>query len=96
MALTEEVPTIKAYDEAAWAKLPDACAAPLEVSLRLLEALHSRWVATLRSLDQPSLLRNLHHPENGTLTVSRIIQGYAWHGRRHHAHGAHLCAQMGW
>ena len=96
MALTEEVPTIQAYDEAAWAKLPDACAAPPEVSLRLLEALHSRWVATLRSLDEPSLLRKLHHPEDGTLTVSRIIQGYAWHGRRHHAHGAHLCAQMGW
>ena len=96
LALTEEVPTIKPYDQVAWAKLPDACTGPPEVSLRLLEGLHARWVATLRSLDTPALLRTLHHPEDGTLTVSRIIQSYAWHGRHHHAHIANLRTRMGW
>ena len=85
LALTEEVPTIKPYDEAAWATLPDACTGPLEGSLRLLEGLHARWVATLRALDEPALLRTLHHPEEGTLTVSWFIQHYAWHGSHHHA-----------
>ena len=96
LALTEDVPTIKPYDEAAWAKLPDACAGPPEASLQLLEALHGRWVLILRSLDEPALLRKFHHPELGTQTVSRIIQGYAWHGRHHSAHVANLRAKMGW
>ena len=80
LAVTEDVPTVKPFDEEAWATLPDSCLAPPELSLRLLEALHGRWVATLRSLDEPALLRKLHHPEDGTQNVSRIIQGFAWHG----------------
>ena len=55
-----------------------------------------RWVVTLRTLDEPTLLRKVHHPEFGTQTVSRIIQGYAWHGRHHHAHIANLRAENGW
>ena len=96
LALTEHVPTIKPYDEAAWAKLPDACAGSPEVSLRLLEGLHARWVATLRSLDEAALLRALYHPEDGTLTVSRFVQHYAWHGSHHHAHIATLLTRKGW
>ena len=96
LALTEEVPTIKPYDEAAWATLPDACTGPPEGSLRLLEGLHARWVATLRALDEPALLRTLHHPEEGTLTVSWFIQHYAWHGSHHHAHIANLRTRNGW
>ena len=96
LALTEDVPTVKPFDEEAWATLPDSCVAPSEVSLRLLEALHARWVATLRSLDEPALLRKLHHPDDGTQTVSRIIQGFARHGRHHRAHIAKLRAEMGW
>ena len=64
--------------------------------MRLLEGLHARWTAALRSLDAPALLRTLHHPESGTLTVSWIIQHYAWHGRHHHAHIANLLARKGW
>ena len=96
LALTEDVPTIKPYDEAAWATLPDACAAPPDVSLQLLEALHRRWVLTLRALDEPALLRKFYHPESGAQTVSRVIQSYAWHGRHHCAHVANLRARMGW
>ena len=50
----------------------------------------------LRSLDEPALLRKFHHPESGAQNVSRIIQGYAWHGRHHSAHVANLRAKMGW
>ena len=96
LALTEDVPIVKPFDEEAWAKLTDASTEPPEVSLRLLEALHGRWVVTLRTLDEPALLRKVHHPEFGTQTVSRIIQGYAWHGRHHHAHIANLRAENGW
>ena len=64
--------------------------------MRLLEALHARWVATLRSLGEPAFLRKMYHPEFGTQTVSRIIQGFAWHGRHHNAHIAKLRAEMGW
>ena len=96
LALTEDEPTIKPYDQEAWAKLPDAGTAPPEVSLRLLEGLHARWAATLRPLDQRALLRTLHHPEAGRITVGWIIQSYAWHGRHHHAHIARLCGRMGW
>ena len=93
LAVTEDVPTVKPFDEEAWATLPDSCLAPPELSLRLLEALHGRWVATLRSLDEPALLRKLHHPEDGT---QNVIQGFAWHGRHHSAHIAKLRAEMGW
>ena len=96
LALTEEVPTIKPYDQEAWAELPDGCAAPLQASLALLEGLHARWAAALRALDEAELRRTLHHPEDGMLTISRVIQSYAWHGRHHHAHVANLRSRNGW
>ena len=96
LALTEETPVIKPYDEAAWAELPDARGTSLDPSLRLLEALHARWVTTLRGLDQESLRRTLHHPDDGPMTVSRVIQGYAWHSRHHLAHISTLRTRMGW
>lgn len=79
-----------------WATLPDTRAAPPEASLSLLQGLHARWVAVLRTLDETALQRKLHHPEDGMLTVSRIIQSYAWHGRHHHAHIANLRSRKGW
>ena len=96
LALTEEAPVIKPYDEAAWAELPDANTTSLAASLSLLEALHARWVAVLRALDREMLLRTLHHPDDGPMTVSRVIQGYAWHSRHHLAHISTLRARMGW
>ena len=96
LALTEDGPTIKPYNQVAWAELPDGSAAPIEMSLGLLEALHARWVYLLRELDEPTLRRTLHHPEDGIMTISRIIQGYAWHGRHHLAHLSTLRDRMGW
>ena len=86
LALTEEHPTIKPYDENKWAALEDARAMPVEVSLKLLEALHSRWVALLRSLKPTDYDRTIDHPENGTMTIDQLLAMYAWHGEHHVAH----------
>ena len=96
LALTEEEPTIKPYDEAAWAELPDGSTAPIESSMSLLEALHARWVATLRAAEEGAFKRTLNHPEQGVITISRIVQSYAWHGRHHIAHVNTLRDKMGW
>lgn len=95
LAMTEDKPTIRPYDEAAWAKLPDA-AAPIEVSLELLETLHRRWLLLLRMLGEDDYARTLVHPENGEMTVGMLLRLYEWHGRHHIAHIAGLRARMGW
>lgn len=86
LALTEDHPTIKPYDEAKWAELEDARTLPVEVSLKLLEALHERWVTLLRSLKNADFNRTIDHPESGTLTIDQLIAMYAWHGEHHIAH----------
>ncbi|MGK2934441.1 MAG: YfiT family bacillithiol transferase [Gemmatimonadaceae bacterium] len=86
LALTENHPTIKPYDENKWAALEDARTLPVEVSLKLLEALHSRWVALLRSLKPADFDRTIDHPENGTMTIDQLLAMYAWHGEHHVAH----------
>jgi len=94
--LTESVPVIKAYNEAAWAKLPDAVGGDVENSLILLETLHKRWVTLLRSLETEDFLRQLNHPEEGILTLDDLLCTYAWHGRHHAAHITTLRERMGW
>jgi len=96
LAVTENEPTIKGYDEAAWARLDDAAHAPIEVSLRLLDSLHERWVGFLRSLDTDQLRRTFKHSEMGSVTLSRNIALYAWHGRHHVAHITSLAERQGW
>lgn len=86
LALTEDHPRIKAYDEKKWAELDDAREMPVEVSLQLLDALHSRWVALLRSLKPADFDRTIDHPENGTMTIDQLLAMYAWHGEHHVAH----------
>ena len=96
LALTETEPTIRPYDEAAWAKLEDAEHAPVEVSLRLIGPLHERWVRLLQSLKTEDFVRKLVHPEHGARTVDWLAQLYAWHGRHHTAHITELRKQKGW
>src|SRR5262245_41341647 len=96
LALTEEQPTIKTYDENLWAQLPDAAAAPIEVSLILLVALHDRWVSLWRSLTADQFGRVLVHPEHGPHTVDWLLFLYAWHGRHHTAHITELRKQKSW
>ena len=86
LALTEDNPTIKPYDEAAWATLADTRQTPIAVSLTLLDALHTRWVAVLEAMKAEEFGRPLVHPVNGPMTLDRLLQLYAWHGRHHTAH----------
>jgi len=96
LALTEMEPTIKPYDEGAWAKLEDAEHAPVEVSLRLIDPLHERWVRLLKSLKPEEFARRFVHPEHGPRTVDWLAMLYAWHGRHHTAHITELRKRKGW
>jgi uncharacterized damage-inducible protein DinB len=96
LALTESGPAIKPYDEAAWAELPDAKSSPIESSLALLEALHVRWVALLRSMGEPEFARTFQHPQLGEMRLDRNLGLYAWHGRHHLAHITELRSRKGW
>jgi hypothetical protein len=97
LALTEDQPTIKTYDEAAWAELPDSQKVPIDVSLDLLEALHARWVALLRSMDSAAFRRGLLHPQHGrVVTLQQMLGLYAWHGRHHVAHITALRKREDW
>ncbi len=95
-ALTESQPTIKPYDENEWAHLEDARSAPAEVSLRLLEPLHERWVRLLRSMKTEQFGRTLVHPDHGIKNVDWLLFLYSWHGRHHTAHITELRKQKGW
>ncbi len=95
LALTEESPVIKGYDEALWAKLPDSRETP-EISLALLEALHVRWVNLLRALSSDDFRRPYRHSEMGDVPLSTALALYAWHGKHHTAHITSLRQRMGW
>ena len=97
LAITEDEPTIKPYNEAAWAELVDSRRVPIEVSLDLLDALHLRWVALLRAMDAADFNRAVRHPEHGRLlTMKQFLGLYAWHGRHHVAHITALRKREGW
>jgi uncharacterized damage-inducible protein DinB len=96
LALTENEPTIKPYDEAQWALLPDVKAVPIETSLALLEAVHERWVAILRAMKPSDFERTLIHPEAGRQSLDQVLALYAWHGPHHTAHVTALRERMGW
>jgi uncharacterized damage-inducible protein DinB len=96
LTLTEDNPTIKPYDENAWAKLKDSELTPIDVSLALLEATHARWVTLLRSLRQEDFLRQFNHPEAGVRTLDWLVGLYSWHGNHHLAHIMSLKERMKW
>ena len=95
-AVTEDVPTIKAYDERVWANFQDASDANVDPSLQIVESLHARWATFLKNLPQKDYERGLVHPERGQMTVDRMVALYAWHGRHHVAHITELRKRMGW
>lgn len=94
-ALTESEPTIKPYDERTWAELPDT-RLPVEPSLDVIEGLHARLAAVLRTLHADDFARPLVHPENGRMTLDSLLCLYSWHGRHHTAHITALRARAGW
>ena len=85
LALTEDTPTIKPYDEDRWARLADA-RSPVGTSLDLLDALHRRWVTFLRTLSEADFLRTYRHPDLGIVALYQGLAMYAWHGEHHAAH----------
>jgi len=85
-AVTEDAPSIKAYDEARWAELPEARTGPAEMSTALLAALHRRWVMFLRALPDAAFSNVYVHPELGRVRLDEAVALYAWHGRHHAGH----------
>ena len=96
LALTEDEPTIKPYDEARWAELADTRDTPIESSLALLDRLHDRWVRLLRSMSADDFARRLRHPEMGVQRLDQVLALYDWHGRHHVGHVTNLRERMGW
>jgi len=96
LALTEEKPTIKPYDQEAWANLADSKSTPIEVSLTLLSTVHDRWDRLWRSMKPEQFARVLVHPEHGERSVDWLLFLYEWHGRHHTAHITELRKQKGW
>jgi uncharacterized damage-inducible protein DinB len=95
LALTEEKPTIKPYNETEWAKLADA-KMPIEPSQTLLDSVHARWDRVWRSMKPEHFARVMVHPEQGERTVDWLAFLYAWHGQHHTAHITELRKQKGW
>ena len=96
LALTEDEPTIKPYDENLWAQLADSRDTPIETSLALLENLHKRWAILLRSFAPVDWSRKFRHPELGPTTLDQALALYAWHGRHHVAHITALRERNAW
>jgi hypothetical protein len=95
LAMTEQNPTIKPYDEARWAELPDS-KLPIELSLRMLDSTHERWATVLRGLKAEDFARTYQHPERGSLTLDVALASYVWHGKHHTAHITGLRKREGW
>jgi hypothetical protein len=96
LALTENEPAIKAYEQQLWAELADTRETPIEVSLAMLDSLHDRWVRLLRSITPEQWKRAFRHPELGLVTLERNLALYAWHGKHHVAHITELRTRKGW
>jgi hypothetical protein len=96
LALTEEWPTVKTYDEKAWADLADSREVAIGVSLMLIGALHTRWVALLEGLSDADFQRGYNHPELGRQTLANVVAVYAWHSLHHTAHITSLRTREKW
>lgn len=96
LALTEETPRIKPFDENLWAELPDARTGPVEDSLSLLDGLHGRWAGLLETMSERDWNRAFDHPESGHYPLDRLHAYFAWHGRHHVAHIVNLRKRNGW
>lgn len=96
LTLTEDHPTVRPYEEADWAELPDGKSAPVEGSLAILDALHTRWVSVLRAMTPDQFARTLHYPVLGDVTADFLLEMYGWHAAHHEAHVTSLREQEGW
>ena len=96
LALTEDEPTIKPYDEKQWAGMPDSLTGPIEMSLDLAESLHRRWSLVLNNMTGADFEKSIRHPEIGVLKLKSVLAGYGWHSRHHVAQIVATRQRMGW
>lgn len=96
LALTEDNPTVKTYDEKKWAELQDYSHTPIDVSLNLLDAVHKRWIILIRSMKPDDFKKSYVHPELGKVELDWVLAQYAWHGKHHIAHITSLRKKRGW
>jgi len=96
LALTENKPIVKPYDEKLWAELPDSKLVDVNVSLDLIKSLHKRWTTLLRHLSEEELNKEFLHPESGMKNLKETICNYAWHGNHHLARITFLKQKMNW
>jgi hypothetical protein len=97
LALTEDNPTVKPYEEKRWAELSDARSADIKFSIQILTGIHKRWGLTIRAMNKEDYKRTFFHPANGrNQSIGEIIGMYAWHGRHHLAHIRNLKSSKGW
>jgi uncharacterized damage-inducible protein DinB len=96
LALTEDdAPTIRPYYEDRWAELPDS-KMPIDVSLKIIDGVHSRWTSLLESMSSDDFHREFVHPETGRWRLEDVLALYAWHSRHHTAHITSTRARNGW
>jgi len=97
LGLTEENPTIKPYDEAAWAEMKDTANLPVNISTTILFSVHRRLMEILRNISKEEWQRTVFHPEHQkTMTLWYLLGMYAWHGKHHVAHINKLREREGW
>ena len=97
LAITEDTPVIKPYEEGLWAECTEAKHGPVNDSLDLLDSLHRRWVAFLRTLEPEDFLRKYYHPEQDkNYVLSSVLGMYVWHGNHHLAHITETKKANGW
>ncbi|MEO7524364.1 MAG: YfiT family bacillithiol transferase [Ferruginibacter sp.] len=97
LGLTEDNPTIKPYNEAAWAEMSDTKNLPINISITLLHAMHSRWFEILKNIKADQWERKVFHPEHKKeMTLWYLLGNYAWHGKHHSAHITQLRERMNW
>ena len=97
LALTEDNPTIKPYDENAWSEMADVQKEPINVSITLIYALHKRWLTLLQNMSDADFEKTLFNPQRrGQLTLWEMLGIYAWHGKHHVAHIKTLKENKGW
>ena len=96
LALTEDAPTVKTYQQDRWAVLADVQGVPVEASLSILDGLHERWSRLLESMAGEDFARGVRHPEMGDIELDFLLQMYGWHGRHHVTQVTALRAREGW
>src|SRR5687767_13131040 len=96
LALSEDIPTVKPYNETEWAEHPDAKTLPPEHSLRIIEGVHARWKVLMQNMSEADWNKQYNHPQYGTFELKKVARQYSWHSEHHLAHIIELFRRKGW